>query len=66
MRAPSARWTEPPKLVMGYFSQGHSMAALEKCALPSICTSGDGCQAIDAPCCQHIAPYRMPVLLPLR
>ena len=30
MRAPSASRREPPRLVMGYFSQGHSIAALEK------------------------------------
>ena len=60
MRAPSARWTEPPRLVMGYFSHGHSMAALAKCALPSICTTGSSCQAKELE--MHEAPFRMTIL----
>lgn len=38
-RALSARRTVPPRLVRGYFSQGHAIAALAKCALPSTCAS---------------------------
>lgn len=41
MRAPFSRRTAPPRLVMGYLSQGHSIAALENCALPSICSHAD-------------------------
>ena len=41
MRAPFSRRTAPPRLVMGYLSQGHSIAALENCALPSICSHTD-------------------------
>jgi hypothetical protein len=35
LSALSARRSVPPRLVMGYLSQGHSMAALANCALPS-------------------------------
>ena len=43
LRALSAMRTVPPRFVIGYFSQGHAMAALAKCALPSTCKRTTNC-----------------------